>query len=86
MATTAPDSHGDADHYVSGQMPIAGQTTTYRSVMGLFKWSSLVIAASLILLIMWFCTPAGFLPSFVVALIVLVLGVTFLRAKPQATH
>ncbi len=87
MATTpAPDSHGHADDYVPGEMPIAAQRATFRSVLVLFKWASLAIAASLILLTMWFCTPAGFIPSAVVALIVVVLGVVFLRAKPQAAH
>jgi hypothetical protein len=86
MATTAHDSHGHADHYTPGEMPIADQQATFTGVMGLFKWGSLAIAVSLILLTMWFCTPAGFLPALVVSLIVLILGVVFLRAKPQAAH
>ena len=44
------------------------------------------LAAFLTLLVFWFCTPAGFLPGVVVAAIIVVLGVVFLREKPVAAH
>lgn len=69
-----------------GQMNVAEHTATFRSVMGLFKWGSLWTAALLILLTMWFCTPAGFFPALVVTVIVLVIGGVFLRSKPAAAH
>ncbi len=78
---SAHDSHAE---YHSGQMNIAEQTSTFQSVIGMFKWGSLAVAASLVLLTLWFCTPAGFLPGFVVALVMVILGVIFLRAKPAA--
>jgi len=80
---TSHDSH--TEHH-PGQMNISEQASTFHSVIGLFKWGSLAIAASLVLLILWFCTPAGFLPGFVVALIMVILGVIFLREKPSAAH
>jgi hypothetical protein len=44
------------------------------------------LAASLVMLVLWFCTPAGFIPGVVVALIMVVLGGVFLRSKPGAHH
>lgn len=69
-----------------GQMDVAEHTATFKGVMNLFKWGSLWTAALLILLTMWFCTPAGFLPALVVTVIVLALGGFFLRSKPGAGH
>ena len=80
---TSHDSHAE---YHPGHMNISEQASTFHSVMGLFKWGSLAVAASLVLLTLWFCTPAGFLPGFVVALIMVILGVIFLREKPSAAH
>ena len=81
---TAHDSH---DHYHSGDMDIHEQTSTFHSVMGMFKWGSLAVAASVTLLVLWFCTPAGPLPGIVVALIMVILGVAFLREKKSpAAH
>ncbi len=80
---SAPDSHTD---YHPGDMNIAEQSATFNLVVGLFKWGSLALAASLVLLIVWFCTPAGFLPAFVVAILMVVLGVAFLRGKKSAAH
>jgi hypothetical protein len=82
--TAAPDSH--ASDHVPGEMPIVEHTTTFLSVMGLFKWGSLALAAFLTLLIFWFCTPAGFLPGFIVAVIMVIAGIFFLREKPAAGH
>lgn len=72
--------------YTPGDMPIAEQTQTYHWVMRLFKWGSLVSAAGLAMLTLWFCTPAGPIPGIVVALIILVLGVVFLRDKSKPAH
>jgi hypothetical protein len=80
---TAHDSHAD---YTPGEMPIAEQAATFTGVVGMFKWGSLAVAASLVMLVLWFCTPAGFIPGVVVALIMVVLGVVFLRSKPGAHH
>lgn len=83
MATAHDSSHAE---YHPGDMPIEEQKATFTGVVGMFKWGSLFTAAALILLTMWFCTPAGFFPALVVAVIVLVLGVVFLRTKPEAEH
>jgi hypothetical protein len=78
------DAHAHTD-YVPGEMPIQEQASTFHGVMGLFKWGSLFTAAALVLLVFWFCTPAGFVPGFIVALILLVLGGVFLREKKTAS-
>lgn len=83
MASPAASSSDASDR---GQMQIAEQVTTFRGVMGMFKWGSLWTAAILVLLTMWFCTPAGFLPGFIVAVIMLALGTFFLRSKPKPGH
>jgi hypothetical protein len=72
--------------YDRGDMPIKAHAETYRSIMGLFKWCALGIAALLILLTMWFCTSAGFFPGLVVALIVVVAGVVGLRGRKAPAH
>jgi len=80
---SAHDSHAD---YVPGEMPIAEQSATFTGVMGMFKWGSLLTAASLAWLVLWFCTPAGFFPGLVVAVIMLAVGIFALRSKPGAGH
>jgi Bacterial aa3 type cytochrome c oxidase subunit IV len=80
---SAHDSHAD---YVPGEMPIAEQAATFHGVMGLFKWGSLVTAAFLTMLVLWFCTPADFFSGAVVAVIILAVGIFTLRAKPDAAH
>jgi hypothetical protein len=65
--------------YHHGDMPVAEHTGTYLSVMDLFKWAALGIADLLILLTLWFCTGAGFVPALVVSVIVLAIGVFALR-------
>ena len=52
--------------------------------MGLTKWGSLALVASLVALVVWFCTPAGFLPGFIGAVVVTVGGIVLLREKPGA--
>ena len=40
----------------------------------------------LVLLTVWFCTPAGFIPGFISAVVVTIVGVLVLREKPGAGH
>jgi hypothetical protein len=67
-------------------MDIAEQTATYQLVMGITKWGSLVIGASLLMLVLWFCTDGGFFGAAVTAAVMIVLGVVFLREKKTAAH
>lgn len=75
-----------ASEYHRGDMDISEQVATFNLFNGLTKWGSLSIAALMVLLVVWFCTPAGFLAGFISAAVLTVLGVVFLREKPDAAH
>ena len=75
-----------ASEYHRGEMDISEQSATYAVFMALTKWGSLAIAAALVLLVLWFCTPAGFIPGFISAVVVSVIGVMVLRDKPGEGH
>ena len=74
------------DEYVHGTMNAAAQTADYRTFTSLSKWFGLHIAALVLLLTLWFCTDTGFWGALISAIIVLALGITFLRRKPQPVH
>lgn len=75
-----------ASEYHRGDMDISEQVATFNLFNGLTKWGSLAMAALLLLLVLWFCTPAGFLGAFISAAVLAGLGVVFLREKPEAAH
>lgn len=75
-----------ASEYHRGDMDIHEQEATYDAFMGLTKWGSLAIAVALVMLTLWFCTPAGFLGGLIPGLVLLVLGIVFLREKKSAGH
>jgi hypothetical protein len=77
---------GKASNYHRGDQDIHEQVETFHLVMNITKWGSLTIAALLLLLVLWFCTPAGFVTGFVSAAVVAVLGFIVLRSKPEAGH
>jgi MFS superfamily sulfate permease-like transporter len=62
-------------------MEIAEQKATFKNVVGLLKWGSVGVAATVALLVLWFCTPAGFVPGFAVAAIIVLAGFVLLRQK-----
>jgi thiamine transporter ThiT len=77
-APAAEYHHGDQDPSM--------QVSTYRAFMGLTKWASLAISVGLVMLTLWFCTDAGFVAAFISGLVVLVLGVVFLRSPPDSAN
>lgn len=74
-----------AEHH-HGDMNIAEQVRTYEVFGALSKWGSLAIAALLVLLVLWFCTSAGFLAGLISAVILVAVGIVFLRDKPAEDH
>ena len=46
----------------------------------------LAIAALLVMLVIWFCVPAGFFAGFGAGIVLLAVGIFFLREKPDAGH
>ena len=75
-----------ASEYHRGDMDISEQVATFNLFNGMTKWGSLSLAALMVLLVVWFCTPAGFLAGFISAAVLTVLGVVFLREKPESAH
>ncbi len=67
--------------YTRGDMIIEEHEKTYDGFLKMTKWGSLYLAALLLLLVLWFCTPAGFMGGIVTAVVVLVLGTLVLSEK-----
>ena len=70
---------GKASDYHRGEQDISEQVATFALIMGITKWGSLVLAAGLLALVLWFCTGAGFIAGAVAGLVVLTLGILLLR-------
>jgi len=70
---------GKASEYHRGEMDIHEQVSTFHLVMNITKWGSLVLAALLLTLVLWFCTGAGFLAGAISGIVVMVLGILLLR-------
>ena len=77
---------GTPSDYHHGDMDITEQTATFHLIMGMTKWGSLALASALLLLVVWFCTPAGFGPGLIAGAVVLVLGILLLKEKKDAAH
>jgi hypothetical protein len=77
---------GKAAPYHHGDMDIHEQVSTFRLVMGITKWGSLTFATVVAFLTLWFCTGAGFGGALFTAIVIVALGVTFLRSRPEGGH
>lgn len=75
-----------AGDYHRGEMDIHEQARTYHAFLVLSKWGSLVLAAALIWAVLLFCTEAGFIGAVVTSVVVLALGIFFLREKRKTGH
>jgi thiamine transporter ThiT len=69
-----------SDYHRGDQDPSA-QVATYRTFLTLTKWFSLHLAVLLLMLSIWFCTDAGFVAGLISGIVVLALGIFFLRSK-----
>ena len=76
-----PHAHDD---YVRGSQEISEQVSTFHLFMGLAKWGSLVIAAFLAFITIWFMPNGSFIGGFIAKVVMLALGWWFLRSKPDA--
>lgn len=70
---------GKASEYHRGEMDIHEQVATFRLIMNITKWGSLLLASALLTLVLWFCTGAGFLAGVISGGVVFILGSIFLR-------
>jgi thiamine transporter ThiT len=75
-----------AHEYHTGDQNISEQVATYGAFGKMIKWGSLTIAAGLLMLVLWFCVNAGFFGGLIPGLVLLALGIFFLREKPAAAH
>jgi thiamine transporter ThiT len=71
-----------ASEYHHGDQDPSAQKAAYGTFMNLTKWFSLHIAVLVLMLSIWFCTGAGFMAGLISGLVVLGLGIVFLRSKP----
>ena len=82
----ADPHHADAhDDYVRGSQEISEQTSTFSLFMGLAKWGSLLTAATLAFLVLWFQPGGSFIGGAITAVVILIAGGWFLRSK-SSTH
>ena len=70
--------------YTIGSMDISEHKATFNVFIALVKWSSVGIAALLLLLTLWFGTEMGFFPAAIVAVVVLFAGVWLLKKKNES--
>jgi membrane protein YdbS with pleckstrin-like domain len=70
---------GQASDYHRGEQDISEQVSTFHLVMGITKWGSLLLAAALLTLVLWFCTSASYFAGAIAGGVVLALGVIVLR-------
>ena len=78
----SPTEHADhdADAYVHGTMTVEEQSATYSLFMNLAKWGSLVIAAVLLFLTLWFQPGGSFIAGAIGGGVLAVAGVFFLKS------
>lgn len=78
--------HDHTSDYHRGEMDITEQTATFHMFNGLTKWGSLVVAVLVLMLVLWFSVKAGFLGGLMPGVVLLALGIFFLRDKPSDGH
>jgi len=77
---------GQASDYHRGDQDIHEQVSTFHLVMNITKWGSLTLASLLLFLVLWFCTPAGFVTGLISGGVIAAIGFIVLRSKPDADH
>jgi MFS superfamily sulfate permease-like transporter len=77
------NSHDSHDAYVRGSQEISEQESTFDAFVGMSKWGSLIIAASVLFLVIWFQPGGAFIPAFISAVVVLVAGFFILKSPKK---
>jgi len=72
--------------YHSGDQEIGEQVATYDAFGKMIKWGSLAVASLVLMLVIWFCVPMGFWAGLFSAIVLVAVGVFFLREKPDSGH
>jgi hypothetical protein len=79
-------SEAAAHNYHPGDQDISEQVETFNDFGKAIKWGSLAIAALLLTLVIWFCVGAGFFAGFGSGVVLLAIGIFFLRSNPASEH
>ena len=74
------NSHDAHDAYVRGSQEISEQKSTFDAFVALSKWGSLVIAVALLFLVVWFQPGGAFIPAFISAAVLMVVGYFILKS------
>jgi hypothetical protein len=82
--TISHDDAGAAYHH--GDMDVSAHAASYRLFGSLTKWGSLSVAVLVLMLVLWFCIGAGFFGGLIPGMILLGLGIYFLRSTPVRNH
>jgi len=75
-----------ADTYHHGDQNISEQIHTYRAFDDMAKYGALIVAVLVLMLTLWFCLGIGFLGGLIPGVVLLALGIWFLRRKPAQNH
>ena len=67
--------------YTRGEMIIEEHEKTYDGFLKMTKWGSLYLAVLLVMLVLWFCTPTGFIGAVISAVVLTVIGTLVLSEK-----
>lgn len=78
------DPHHASDTYVRGSQEISEQESTFGAFLGLAKWGSLILAALVLFLTMWFQPGGSFIAAAISAGVLLVAGFFLLKSSPNA--
>lgn len=80
------DHHHDASDYKHGEMDIHQHQASYQLFGALAKWGSLYLSVALVFLVLLTCTPAGWMTSLIVSVVVAAIGWFMLKKKPDSSH
>jgi len=75
-----------ASEYHRGEMDIHAQQDTFIGFIKMTKWGALAIAVGVVFFTLLFCTSAGFISAAISAVVLLALGIVFLREKSGPAH
>ena len=78
------DPHHASDDYVRGSQEIREQEQTFDAFMVMAKWGSLIIAALVLFLTIWFQPGGSFIGGAITAFVVLVAGFFFLKSGKKS--
>ena len=78
------DAHDAHDDYVRGSQEISEQESTFDAFVGLTKWGSLLISATLLFLTIWFQPGGSFIGGAIAAVVLLVAGFFILKSSPKS--